>query len=495
MKYSIDKVLSSGVCLGKIHKIEINGNIQDSSDYEKLNKAIEKSVSQIKEMMMKAPELQDYLMVQEYMITDPELKKRVCILLDEGISIVKAVNAVMKEFTKGLAKSDSLYLKERTNDIEDAERRILMNLQENNQEEEKGDYILYTEKPYPSFLINHKDNILGIISKIGGYTSHTAILARSYDIPYIVTDVEFIEGEEVLFDTRKKSIITNPSALAKSHFKKDTKVKRAIVHEGNFLANCAAPSDVKKAMDYNFDGVGLFRTEMIFMNSNRPFTAIEQYKIYKDAIKVLDDKKLIVFRTFDVSGDKHIAYVTCQDKSIENYKQNPYIFENQVMAILKIYTDTKKNIRIMFPMIYSNEEFLYLRDWVINLASRFDYKVPPIGMMLETKEALENIKDFTMTDFISVGTNDLVKALYNLDRENSFDSIDTFVDDLIDKLKVVVNYCNENRIYLSICGELASIPEIAEKFLAIGVKNLSVSPSLVNMLNIAYTSYKEKNKK
>ena len=100
-----------------------------------------------------------------------------------------------------------------------------------------------------------------------------------------------------------------------------------------------------------------------------------------------------------------------------------------------------------------------------------------------------------MTDFISVGTNDLVKALYNLDRENSFDSIDTFVDDLIDKLKVVVNYCNENRIYLSICGELASIPEIAEKFLAIGVKNLSVSPSLVNMLNIAYTSYKDKNKK
>lgn len=493
MKYSIEKVLSSGVCLGKIHKIDICENsLDNSSDYEKLNTAIEKSVSQIREMMMKAPELQDYLMVQEYMITDPELKKRVGILLDEGISIVKAVNAVMKEFAKGLASSDSLYLKERTNDIEDAERRILMNLQENSFEEEKGNYILYTEKPYPSFLINHKDNILGIISKVGGYTSHTAILARSYDIPYIVSDVEFAEGEEVLFDTRKKSIITSPSALAKSHYKKDTKIKKTIPHEGDFLANCAAPVDVLKAMDYNFDGIGLFRTEMIFMNSNRPFTALEQYKIYKDAIKVLDDKKPIVFRTFDVSGDKKIAYVSSHDKSIENYKQNPYIFENQIMAILKIYTDTQKNIKIMFPMIYTNEEFLYLRDWVINLASRFDYKVPPIGMMLETKEALEHITEFNMTDFISVGTNDLVKSIYNLDRETSFDFIDTFQDDLINKLKKVVDYCNQNRIYLSICGELASIPEISEKFLAIGVKNLSVSPSLVNMLNVAYTNYKDK---
>ena len=164
-------------------------------------------------------------------------------------------------------------------------------------------------------------------------------------------------------------------------------------------------------MEYGFDGVGLFRTEMIFMNSNRPFTAIEQYKIYKEAIKTLDDKKPIVFRTFDVSGDKHIAYVSSHDKSIENYKQNPYIFENQVMAILKIYTDSKKNIRIMFPMIYTNEEFLYLRDWVINLASRFDYKVPQIGMMLETKEALEHITDFNMTDFISFDCTKFIPLL------------------------------------------------------------------------------------
>ena len=146
----------------------------------------------------------------------------------------------------------------------------------------------------------------------------------------------------------------------------------------------------------------------------------------------------------------------------------------------------------MFPMIFSNDEFLYLRDWVRNIAFRFDYKVPPIGMMLETKEALENIKTFKKPDFISVGTNDLVKSLYNLDRENSFDYIDNFQSDLLNKLDEVVKYCKENKIRLSVCGELASIPELAKEFYNIGITNLSVSPSLVGMLNIAYQNYKDK---
>ena len=492
MEYKIENILSSGICLGKIHIIDFENIEEDSSDYEKLNKAIEKSVNQIKEMMKKSPELHDYLLVQEYMLLDPELKKRVSILLDGGISIVKAVTAVMKEFEEGLAKSKSLYLKERTNDIEDAARRIIMNLSDNSEMEELDNYILYTKKPYPSYLIHNKEHILGIISKVGGYTSHTAILARNYDIPYIVSNEKLKEGDLVLIDTRKNLLIINPKEEDIKNFKPIKKEKKAIAHTGKFLANCASSLDVKKAMEYGFDGVGLFRTEMIFLNSNRPFTAFEQYQIYKDGVMALDDNKSIVFRTFDVSGDKKTSYLSSNDKSILNYKQNPYIFENQIMAILKIYTDTKKDIRIMFPMIFSPDEFKYLREWVINLASRFDYDVPKIGMMLETKEALESIKEFRDVEFYSVGTNDLVKSLYNLDRETSFDKIDNFREDLINRLKIVSDYCNLNNISLSVCGELASIPEIAEEFYSIGIKNLSVSPSLVDMLNQAYTEYTKK---
>lgn len=496
MKYSIKTVLSQGVALGKIHILnQMNEDSFPLTDEKtKLNNAIKKSLDQIEEMKKKTPELSSYLMVQQFMISDPELKKRILLLIDEGVPLVNAIPAVMKEFIEGLAKSKSGYLKERTNDMEDASRRILMNLSDTKIITPEEPFILYTDKPYPSYLIHNKDLILGIISKTGGYTSHTAILCRNYDIPFVVADIDYKEGEEVLIDTRKAMIVTSPTVIQKSFLKKDTdKKKKAVLHAGyKFLANAAASSDVKKAMEYGFDGIGLYRTEMIFMNSDRPFTAIEQYKIYNEAILALNEGKYIVFRTFDVGGDKQIAYVKTNTKGIDNYKQNPYIFENQVMAILKIYTDSKKDIRIMFPMLFEPEEFNYLREWVINLASRFGYDVPPLGMMLETKSALEKIKEFKNVKFISIGTNDLVKDMYNLNRETSVDLLDTYKEDLISKLQVVSKYCQDKGIILSVCGELASIPEIAISFYKIGIKNLSVSPSLVNMLNLAYQEFMDK---
>ena len=497
MKYQVKSILSQGVTLGKIHIMDrLEGvNSDSSSDYIKLDNAIKKSLEEIREMKKKSPELESYLLVQEYMISDPELKKRILFMLDEGISVSKAVPAVMKEFIEGLANSTSGYLKERTNDMEDAARRIVLNLSDFKANIPDEPFILYTDKPYPSYLIHNKDRILGIISRVGGYTSHTAILARNYDIPFVISKEEYKEGEEVFIDTIKKIIITNPSPLQRS-MKKDMKHKKAILHAGyKFLANAASDLDVKKAMKYGFDGVGLYRTEMIFMNSNRPFTALEQYKIYSDAVDALDKDKYIVFRTFDVGGDKQISYVHTNKKGIDNYKQNPYIFENQVMAILKIYTDTKKDIRIMFPMIFEKEEFDYLKGWVSDLAQRFDYSIPPLGMMLETKSALENIKNFKGVKFISIGTNDLVKDLYNLDTETSVDRLDEYKEDLIKKLIPVVDYAERKNIQLSVCGELASIPEIAEEFYRIGIKNLSVSPSLVNMLNQAYLDYTNKTMK
>ena len=491
MKYQTEAILSQGVTYGKLHKMEKaeEDDIASSSDYIKLDNAIEKSLKQIEEMKVKSPELASYLMVQEYMISDPELKKRIRLMIDEGISVSKAVSAVMKEFIEGLANSTSGYLKERTNDMEDAARRILLNLSETKIKTPEEPFIWYTDKPYPSYLIHNKDKILGIISKTGGYTSHTAILARNYDIPFVISKEEFNNGDNVLIDTRKKLIITNPSSFQKN-IKKDSKQKKAVLHAGyKFLANASSSPDVKKAMEYGFDGIGLFRTEMIFMNSNRPFTANEQYKIYNDAVEALDEGKYIVFRTFDVGGDKQISYVHTNKKGIDNYKQNPYIFENQVMAILKIYTDTKADIRIMFPMIFAKEEFDYLNGWVHDLAARFGYDVPPLGMMLETGSALESIKEFRGVKFISIGTNDLVKDIYKIDRENSFDRLDEYKEDLIKRLKPVVEYAERKNIILSVCGELASIPEVALEFYKIGIKNLSVSPSLVDMLNIAYQDY------
>ena len=147
----------------------------------------------------------------------------------------------------------------------------------------------------------------------------------------------------------------------------------------------------------------------------------------------------------------------------------------------------------MFPMIEQESEFIYLKDWVLRLAKEGNYNIPKIGMMLETKMALTSIETFLEPDFFSIGTNDLTHELYNISREDETNEIFNHINDLIESLKRVVKFCNEKNISLSICGELASIKEVAIRFYEIGIKNLSVSPASMAMLNMAYDEFINKN--
>ena len=145
----------------------------------------------------------------------------------------------------------------------------------------------------------------------------------------------------------------------------------------------------------------------------------------------------------------------------------------------------------MFPMIETINEFNYLKDIVIKIANENKYNIPEIGMMLETKKALESIEDFKDVDFISIGTNDLVYELYQI-RRDKLSRID-YIDKLIESLKGVVKFAKDNNISLSICGEIAAISNIAIKFYEIGIKNLSVNTSSIKNLNLSYSEYKLKN--
>ena len=224
------------------------------------------------------------------------------------------------------------------------------------------------------------------------------------------------------------------------------------------------------------------------MNSDRPYTFLEQYQIYNEAVDALGENRFICFRTFDVGDDKKISYLNTKKKGIDNYIRNPEIFETQISAIMK--ANKYKNVRLMFPMITSNSEFEYLRDWVLRVAKKNGYNIPLIGMMLETKSALMNIESFVKADFISIGTNDLTKELYDINRDMSISEIDKYLSKLLIDIKSVVDFCNKMNICLSVCGELASIKDVAVKFYEIGIKNLSVSPSLIRTLNISYEEFK-----
>ena len=499
MEYEIINTLSSGFTMGNIRVIN-NKEIE----YEKLSieeekklfdNSVIKSLKEIKELNNNDSSIADYLLALEYMISDKTLKNNVYFYIEKGYSAKDSIILSIDKIIKPLLESDSLYLHERVDDLKDVSDRLINNLNENYVSEFTDKYIIFTNMLSPSFLIKNKDNILGVIATNGGYTSHSAILCRSYDIPYVICDIELKDDDFVLIDTRKNRLLVNISKEEIDKYnskleKIDSFEKKSIEHNGYlFLANISSNHELKNVIDYGFDGVGLYRTEFIFMNLNRPYTFLEQYSVYSEALEKLKDK-FITFRTFDIGDDKNVGYLNnINGKGFNNYINNMEIFESQILAILK--ANVYNNAKIMFPMIETINEFNYLKDIVIKIANENKYNVPEIGMMLETKKALESIEDFKDVDFISIGTNDLVYELYQI-RRDKLSRID-YIDKLIESLKGVVKFAKDNNISLSICGEIAAISNIAIKFYEIGIKNLSVNTSSIKNLNLSYSEFKLKN--
>ncbi len=494
MNYKVD-VLSDGYVYGKCEPLHIDIDYSDfksiESEVVKFDLAIEKTIKQLNELKELNPDLSDYIMMEILIVSDSSLSYHVHRLINNSLCARDAVERVLDEHINSINASQSIYLRERSQDIEDIKGRIIYNLENVKFDDLKNEkYILVIDELFPSILIQRRKNLIGIIAKKGGYTSHASIMCRSFGIPLVIGDIDIESSTEVIIDTRRQMVITNPTSDDLDRYNMnhlDDCLNVAIPHDGYlFLANISNNAEIDMVLENNFDGIGLYRTEMIFMNLDRPYTLEEQYKIYLEAVERMKDRP-IVFRTFDISEDKRIEYVKTGSRGIKNYIDNPEIFENQVTAIMM--ANRNKSARIMFPMIETNADFEYLRDWVLRISKKNNFKMPIIGMMLETKSALENISDFVKTDFISVGTNDLTKDVFGIERTNSYEMVVEHVKDLINLLKPVVEFCKRNNKSLSVCGELASIVDIAYNFYKIGIRNLSVSPSMMKMLNKSYKKY------
>ncbi len=497
MNYKVD-VLADGYVYGKCIPLQIKVDHSDfksiESEIVKYDLAIQKTIKQLNDLKDLNPDLSEYIMMEILIVSDSSLSQHVHKLINNSYCARDAIEEVLTGHIKSINASSSTYLRERSQDIEDIMGRIIYNLENVEFDDLEHDkYVLFLEELYPSILIQRRKNILGVIARKGGYTSHAAIMCRSFGIPLVITDIKIESEVDVIVDTRRQLLITNPDSdevvrYFNNHLEDNLNV--AVEHKDFlFLANISNNSEIDMVLENHFDGIGLYRTEMIFMNLDRPYTLSEQYKIYLEAIDRMKER-FIVFRTFDISEDKRIEYLKTGSRGIKTYIDNPEIFENQVTAIMM--ANKFNNARIMFPMIETNADFEYLRDWVLRICKKNGFSTPLIGMMLETKSALEHISEFVKTDFISVGTNDLTKDLFGIDRNNSFDVIKEHFIDLITLLKPVVEFCDKNNKCLSVCGELASIVDIAVNFYKIGIKNLSVSPSMMKMLNKRYIKYNKK---
>lgn len=491
MQQEVKKVLSNGYCYGKLKKVDLNHKVEvDNYSLCDIKKAIELSLRQLDNINSINKEVDEYINIQKMILSDKYLIETIAEYMKENKAI-DSINLAFNDFTKNLCSSESLYLKQRISDMLDIKDHIIYNLIGRSIIKSKEKVVIYIEELYPSILLHFSSNIIGIICKNGGFSSHTAILCRSQNIPLVVIDSD-IEAIDVIIDTRRSIVITNPSCKEISEIKKIIRLEnnyemKAISHPGfKFLANVSSNNDIKRVNAYGFDGVGLYRTELIFINSNKPLSFDEQLRIYSDAIKKIKGK-VITFRTFDVGDDKKIDYINTTTKGVNNYINNKELFETQIKALLLA---NDGNMKLMFPMIRSNEEFKMLKEWVIKIAIRLDVDVPELGMMLETKDAIDNIETFVDVDFISIGTNDLTHELYNVDRNKDSIEYNLYLNDLINRLKRVVDYTEKKHIELSVCGELASINEVALEFYKIGIRELSVSPALIKHLNISYQEFK-----
>lgn len=434
---------------------------------------------------------EEFLDVHIMILKDPVLFSEVDSLIEaKRYYAERAFDTVINSYIEKFNHANSLYLQERNLDFKDIRSRVLKKLNRHFLKEiVSGKLILVCEELYPSLLMEFKDNVAGVISKHGGQTSHGAILCKARELPYVIYDGVINEGTSIVIDTRTNSLMLNvdKDTIKEYHdLKKELKKKKRISDYSKYklkiMANVSTNDDIIRVLDYNMYGVGLYRTEFIFMNLDHPMSYTDQFTVYCAAVDMLKGK-CITFRTFDIGDDKQLPYLKASHKGVDNYRNNKELFQNQVLAMMN--ANKYSNMKIMFPMIETIDEFKYLRDWTFKLkreASNDSYV--KIGMMLETKKALENISDFKDIDFMSIGTNDLTSELYHLNR-NEILNYDAYIDSLIEKLKEVVIHCQSYNIELSICGELAGVPEVFKRLYDIGIRQFSISPSNAKAIDMA----------
>ena len=420
-------------------------------------------------------------------------------------------NLVVERYINFFKTIEDEYLRERISDIKDVSRRVLNNLigtDNNSIQSSKQNRIIVSEDITPSQAVGFdKNKLLGFITDTGGATSHFVIISRSFKIPAVVglhnatekisqSDYLLIDGYEgLVYINPTKDTIKEYDRLANKQLEIERTFHEELVektetldgHSIELMANIEASDHISESIQNSFDGIGLFRTESIYLKKNNMPSEEEQFKEYASVIKNTKDKPVII-RTLDIGGDKLINGVHDDSflglRAIRFCLENLTIFKTQLRAILR--ASVFGDIRIMYPMISGIEE-LDKANYILNevkdelLSEKIDFnKKILVGAMIELPSAVSIIDLLAKkVDFFSVGTNDLIQYLLAVDRMD--DRVSHLYQPthpaVLRSLLTIFEQSDRNQKHVSICGEMAGEPIYAALLIGLGAKSLSVSVS------------------
>jgi len=534
---------SSGVAVGVAKAVfpnlDINSIPQRKTDdvqaeIKKLNRAIKRTHIQLKNMSNRMKGLisdQERSLFDAYqqILDSAGLEDEIEQQIQKGFWAPYALRVVIGKHLKAFRSMEDPYLRERAHDIEDLANRVLGNLLKKNSFEVElvANTILVAETITASMLAEIPlDNIIALVSQKGSSTSHAAILAKALGIPAIMglepCQINRLDEKTMVVDAYNGQIYVSPDKAFIKRYKKLVKEEQRFVKDlakeqrkpnqtkdgtsVKLMVNSSHPIDFLKAQNSGADGIGLFRSEIAFMQQQQFPSEETQTQIYENILSGFDGLPVTI-RTLDIGGDKQLPYFKINDENpflgwrgVRVTLDHPEIFLVQFRAILKASLG-KKNLRIAIPMISTVEE-LYECCRLFNQAfaeieeENTDGKLilhrPQFGIILEVPSAVFQLEEIMKrVDFISVGTNDLIQYLMAVDRNNMKlkNLYSHFQPSVLKILKQIADQCRASGTDLHLCGEMASDPLAAILLIGIGYRELSMSAGNLSKVKRAISRF------
>ena len=493
--------------------ILIKGDGAGQSSGRTLDEAFGHETSRLKEYIKNSPAPEVFSAHLE-ILEDPLLRDTIQRNISEGKSPSEAVKAASDELCGMFGEIDDEYFKARTDDIRDVCRGLteyLAGVSVNPFENLPEDAVVVASELFPSDMARMDlGKVRALVTRKGSTTSHVGIMARSHGIPFVSgIDINVITtGDLLLIDSSLGEVKVNPSETEVESFRDrmgagnriPEDMKRAIMRNGvKVLGNAGSVKDIEEAIRSGAEGIGLFRTEFLFLGNDKLPSEEDQYQLYKEAVEACQGRPLTI-RTMDIGGDKPSQGLDLPKednpflglRGIRLSLNFPELFKEQIRGILRASAHGK--VKMMIPMVTRVEELIrtkaIVEDCKTYLRSSgicFD-KDLEIGVMIETPAAAI-VSDILAAeaDFFSIGTNDLTQYVMAADRGNSYVSnlCDPHDEAVVRAVKIVVEAAKKEGIPVGVCGEAASDPKIAEVLCGLGVDSLSLgSPALIKELGL-----------